>query len=264
MALETNRPYFSIGEVLNVLKDSFPDVTVSKIRFLESEGLIQPERTGSGYRKFTETDIERLRFILTLQRDHFLPLKVIRERLDEVDQAPPGAGQSRLAFDAEPAPAAAEDAPATAATTTSMDPRTALAAGSGLSFSPSELAHASGLMLDQIDELTSFRMLNPTQIREQREGEEAGAPVLRYNEHDLEAAKLCRALLEMGLEPRHLRAFRTSADRWADIAELVSNPLARQRHPEARKQAEERIREVIRVGTKLVRVLLRETVGPVG
>jgi DNA-binding transcriptional MerR regulator len=258
MALETNRPYFSIGEVLNVLKDSFPDVTVSKIRFLESEGLIQPERTGSGYRKFTEVDIERLRFILTLQRDHFLPLKVIRERLDEVDQAPPGAGQSRLAFDAQPAPS---DEPATAA---AIDPRTALAAGSGLSFSPSELAHASGLLLDQIEELTSFRMLNPTQIREQREGEEAGTPVLRYNEHDLEAAKLCRALLEMGLEPRHLRAFRTSADRWADLAELVANPLARQRHPEARKAAEERVREVIRVGTKLVRVLLRETVGPLG
>jgi DNA-binding transcriptional MerR regulator len=261
MALETNRPYFSIGEVLNVLKDAFPDVTVSKIRFLESEGLIQPERTGSGYRKFTESDIERLRFILTLQRDHFLPLKVIRERLDEVDQAPAGAGQSRLAFEAQPE---VTDEPAAGGASTTTDPRTALAAGSGLSFSPSELAHASGLLLDQIDELTSFRMLNPTQIREQREGEDASAPVLRYNEHDLEAAKLCRALLEMGLEPRHLRAFRTSADRWADIAELVANPLARQRHPEARKAAEERVREVIRVGTKLVRVLLRETVGPLG
>jgi DNA-binding transcriptional MerR regulator len=257
MALETNRPYFSIGEVLNVLKDSFPDVTVSKIRFLESEGLIQPERTGSGYRKFTEVDIERLRFILTLQRDHFLPLKVIRERLDEVDQAPPGAGQSRLAFEAESAvPVGDEEKPA-------IDPRTALAAGSGLSFSPSELAHASGLLLDQIEELTSFRLLNPTQIREQRDGEE-GAPVHRYNEHDLESAKLCRALMEMGLEARHLRAFRTSADRWADLAELVANPLARQRHPEARKAAEERVREVIRVGSKLVRVLLRETVGPLG
>jgi DNA-binding transcriptional MerR regulator len=256
MALETNRPYFSIGEVLNVLKDSFPDVTVSKIRFLESEGLIQPERTGSGYRKFTEVDIERLRFILTLQRDHFLPLKVIRERLDEVDQAPPGAGQSRLAFEPETAaPPGDEPAP--------VDPRTALAAGSGLSFSPSELAHASGLLLDQIEELTSFRLLNPTQIREQRDGEE-GSPLLRYNEHDLESAKLCRALMEMGLEARHLRAFRTSADRWADLAELVANPLARQRHPEARKAAEERVREVIRVGGKLVRVLLRETVGPLG
>lgn len=262
MALETNRPYFSIGEVLNVLKDSFPDVTVSKIRFLESEGLIQPERTGSGYRKFTEVDIERLRFILTLQRDHFLPLKVIRERLDEVDQAPPGAGQSRLAFDA-PEVAPADEGESSPAAGPAVDPRTALAAGSGFSFSPSELAHASGLLLEQIEELTAFRLLNPTQIREERDGE-ATAPLLRYNEHDLESAKLCRALLEMGLEARHLRAFRTSADRWADIAELVANPLARQRHPEARKQAEERVREVIRIGGKLVRVLLRETVGPFG
>jgi DNA-binding transcriptional MerR regulator len=253
MALETNRPYFSIGEVLNVLKDSFPDVTVSKIRFLESEGLIQPERTGSGYRKFTEVDIERLRFILTLQRDHFLPLKVIRERLDEVDSGPPGAGQSRLAFETE----AAEG------TTTVQDPHAALASGSGLSFSSSELAHASGLLQEQIDELTSFRMLSPTMIREQREGEE-GDPVLRYNEHDLEAAKLCRALMELGLEPRHLKVFRNAADRWADLADSVAQPLARQRHPEARKAAEERVREVVRVGGKLVRVLLREAVGPLG
>jgi hypothetical protein len=117
--------------------------------------------------------------------------------------------------------------------------------------------------VEQIHELTEFRMLNPTQLREQRDGEE-GETVLRYDEDDLEAAKLCRVLLEMGLEARHLRAFRTSADRWADIAELVANPLARQRHPEARKEAQERIREVIRVGSKLVRVLLRETVGPLG
>lgn len=259
MALETNRPYFSIGEVLNVLKDSFPDVTVSKIRFLESEGLIQPERTGSGYRKFTETDIERLRFILTLQRDHFLPLKVIRERLDEVDSAPVGAGQSRLSFESE-APPTDDSTPLAA-----LDPRAAALAsgGSGLSFSASELAHASGLMVEQVQELTDFRMLNPTQLREQRDGEE-GEMVLRYNEDDLEAAKLCRVLLEMGLEARHLRAFRTSADRWADIAELVASPLARQRHPEARKEAQERIREVIRVGGKLVRVLLRDAVGPLG
>jgi DNA-binding transcriptional MerR regulator len=252
MTLDTNRPYFSIGEVLNVLKDSFPDVTVSKIRFLESEGLIQPERTGSGYRKFTEVDIERLRFILTLQRDHFLPLKVIRERLDEVDSQPAGSGQSRLSFEPEGRP---ETAP--------MDQHAALASGAGLSFSASELAHASGLLVEQIDELTSFRMLTPTQIREQRDGEE-GMAVLRYNEHDLEAAKLCRALMELGLEPRHLKVFRNAADRWADLAESVAQPLARQRHPEAKKAAEERVREVVRVGGKLVRVLLREAVGPLG
>jgi DNA-binding transcriptional MerR regulator len=251
MALETGRPYFSIGEVLNVLKDAFPDVTVSKIRFLESEGLIQPERTASGYRKFTEVDIERLRFILKLQRDHFLPLKVIRERLDEVDSAPPGSGQSRLELESK-----SGGAPS--------DPKTALEiGGTGASLSTAELAHASGLTPEQVDELTSFRLLHPTEIREARDGEE-GEPVNRYDEHDLEAAKLCRALMELGLEPRHLTVFRNAADRWADLADQIARPLARQRHPEARKAAQDKVREVVRVGGKLVRALLREAVGPLG
>ena len=250
MALETGRPYFSIGEVLNVLKDMFPDVTVSKIRFLESEGLIEPERTASGYRKFTEDDIERLRFILRLQRDHFLPLKVIRERLDELDTSATPSGQSKLALDQLEA--------------TESDAKAALeAGGTGASFSASELAHASGLSVEQIDELTSYRLLHPTEIREGRDGEQ-GEPVLRYDEHDLEASKLCRALMEVGLEPRHLKVFRNAADRWADLADQIARPLARQRHPEARKAAQEKVREVVRVGSKLVRVLLREAVGPLG
>jgi DNA-binding transcriptional MerR regulator len=253
MALETGRPYFSIGEVLNVLKDSFPDVTVSKIRFLESEGLIEPERTGSGYRKFTEDDIERLRFILKLQRDHFLPLKVIRERLDEVDSAgATGAGQSRLALD-QPDSAAGADP-----TGRSFD-----LGASAVSFSAVELAHASGLMTEQIDELASYRLLHPTEIREARDGEE-GEAVLRYNEHDLESAKLCRALMDLGLDPRHLTVFRNAADRWADLAEQVAMPLARQRHPEARKAAQERVTEVVRVGGKLMRALLRQALGDLG
>ena len=253
MALETGRPYFSIGEVLNVLKDTFPDVTVSKIRFLESEGLIQPERTGSGYRKFTEDDIERLRFILRLQRDHFLPLKVIRERLDELDTSQPGMGQSRLALDSS------EETPNEPA-----DPKTALTSGgTGASFSTTELAHASGLTAEQVAELTSFRFLHPTELQEVRDGEEA-TTILRYNENDLEAAKLCRALLDLGLEPRHLTVFRNAADRWADLADQIARPLQRQKHPEARKAAQEKVREVVRVGGKLVRVLLREAVGPLG
>ncbi|MGH2760031.1 MAG: transcriptional regulator FtsR [Actinomycetota bacterium] len=249
MALETGRPYFSIGEVLNVLKDTFPDVTVSKIRFLEGEGLIDPERTSSGYRKFTEADIDRLRFILRLQRDHFLPLKVIRERLDEVDRAPDSEGQARLLFDDEP------DTPkeGVAAIT---------AAGTGASFSISELGGASGLTTEQIDELTSYRLLDPTHLREEKEGQETGEPVLRFDERDLEAAKLCRALLDLGLEPRHLRVFRVAADRQADLAEQMAIPLVRQRNPEARKAAQEKVRELQRVGGKLVRALLRDAVEP--
>lgn len=247
MALETGRPYFSIGEVLNVLKDTFPDVTVSKIRFLESEGLIDPERTSSGYRKFTEADIERLRFILRLQRDHFLPLKVIRERLDELDTAPASEGQSRLTFET--------------LEQEETDGKTALtAAGTGASLSLTELAGASGLTPEQIDDLMSHRLLDPTHLREEKEGQEAGEPVLRFNERDLEAANLCRALLDLGLEPRHLRVFRAAADRQADLAQQMAIPLSRQRNPEARKAAQEKIRELLRVGGKLVRVLLRDEV----
>jgi DNA-binding transcriptional MerR regulator len=80
---------FTIGEVLNQLKEDFEDITISKIRFLESEGLIYPDRTESGYRKFTEDDVDRLRFILTAQRDHYLPLKVIREQLERLDAGEP-------------------------------------------------------------------------------------------------------------------------------------------------------------------------------
>jgi DNA-binding transcriptional MerR regulator len=257
MALETGRPYFSIGEVLNVLKDSFPDVTVSKIRFLESEGLIEPERTASGYRKFTEDDIERLRFILRLQRDHFLPLKVIRERLDELDSGETATGGQPTLLDA-PEAAAAEGAEGTAPGAVEF-----LGGATGVSLSTSELAHASGLTPEQVDELTSFRFLHPTQLRETKDGEEAEA-VNRYDETDLEAAKLCRALLELGLEPRHLTVFRNAADRWADLADNIARPLARQRHPEARKAAQEKVRELVRVGTKLVRVLMREGVGDLG
>ena len=251
MTLEAGRPYFSIGEVLNVLKDSFPDVTVSKIRFLESEGLIQPERTQSGYRKFTESDIERLRFILRLQREHFLPLKVIRERLDEVDAAGSGAGQTRLALDQIEAAAS--------------EPKTVVdMSGGGVSMSGLELSNASGLTDDQIQELTLHRLLHPTEIREQRDGTDQGTPILRYDENDLEVAKLCRAMLDLGLEPRHLKVFRNAADRWADLAEQVGLPLSRQRHPEARRAAQEKTREVVRIGSKLVRALLREAVGPLG
>src|SRR5215510_10656277 len=82
----SDRAYMSIGEVLALLQSEFPDVTISKIRFLESQGLIDPERTPSGYRKFYPADVERLRWILRQQKEHFLPLKVIKERLDEIDR----------------------------------------------------------------------------------------------------------------------------------------------------------------------------------
>lgn len=246
---DLQRPFFSIGEVLNVLKDTFPDVTVSKIRFLESEGLIAPERTDSGYRRFTEEDIERLRFILRLQREQFLPLKVIRERLDEVDRT---GGQTKLSFDATEAESPEPESPRDAM----------MREGTGASFSSEELARASGLSEEQVTELTSFRLLSPTEIREAKpDGTGEEDKQLRFHEHDLEVAKLSRALLDLGFEPRHLRVFRVAADRWADLAEQMVSPLVRQRNPEARKAANEKVRELVRVGGRLMRALLRESVG---
>ena len=146
--------------------------------------------------------------------------------------------------------------------TITAEPRTAAdMSGGGVSMSAVDLANASGLTDDQIVELTLHRLLHPTKIREQRDGGDTGAPILRYDENDLEVAKLCRAMLDLGLEPRHLKVFRNAADRWADLAEQVGLPLSRQRHPEARRAAQEKTREVVRIGSKLVRALLREAVG---
>ena len=95
----TDRSHLSIGEVLSLLQDEFPDVTISKIRFLEAQGLLDPERTPSGYRKFYEADVDRLRYILREQKDNYLPLKVIKDRLDEtgpVRTAPTAAGSDGL------------------------------------------------------------------------------------------------------------------------------------------------------------------------
>src|SRR5687768_3472331 len=116
----SDHDHLSIGEVLGLLQDEFPDVTISKIRFLESQGLLDPERTPSGYRKFYEDDIERLRWILTQQRENFLPLKVIKDRLDEANRAgdvvPTDPGpvvppQEVMAAPAPPTPAAPAPAP---------------------------------------------------------------------------------------------------------------------------------------------------------
>lgn len=248
--LEAGRPYLSIGEVLNVLKEEFPDVTVSKIRYLESEDLVHPERTSSGYRAFSEGDIERLRFILRLQRDHFLPLKVIRERLEEMDtSAADGRGQGSLSFEealeeTEPPlpPAPSEDV--------------FRGMGTGVSLSTDELTRASGLSRQQIRELESVGLLKP---KDAGEGEGDGK---RYDEISLEAGKLAKELLDLGLEPRHLRIFRSAVDRWSGLAEQMVLPLMKQRNPEAKKAASDTVRELVRVGNRLIQTLLREAVGP--
>jgi DNA-binding transcriptional MerR regulator len=271
----------SIGEVLTLLKDEFPDVTISKIRFLESQGLLDPERTPSGYRKFYEPDIERLRWILQQQRENFLPLRVIKDRLDvqggeangesavAVAPAPAvvpasrrGVGTTDLA-DAEPLtvardeperevyeppprpvyepPAPAEERP-TARSARPFDPGVSAASLTG-----EELMAATGLSEKALAELERFGLVA---------GRAMGRDTI-YDEEALTIGRLCAAFARFGVEPRHLRMYKVAAEREASFFEQVVLPLLKQRNPNARRQAVENLGELAALGDSLRAAMLR-------
>jgi DNA-binding transcriptional MerR regulator len=197
------RQALTIGAVLAALREDFPEVSVSKIRFLEAEGLVTPARTGSGYRSYSEADVDRLRYILTAQRDHFWPLKVIREALDAMDRgltAPPGP-DGTLARPQVPRPADDRDVPSAAS----------LTARSALRLTRAELAAAAGLDDPTMEALEAFGLLRP---------DASG----HYGEAALGVAHTAAALAAYGLEPRHLRPFRTAADREIGLVQQVVTP----------------------------------------
>jgi DNA-binding transcriptional MerR regulator len=263
------RGYLSIGEVLALLKEEFPDITISKIRFLESQGLLDPERTPSGYRKFYEDDVERLRWILRQQRVHFLPLKVIKGRLkvetggeatpagdDEDDD--PQAGEDDAA-PRHPDVAALIEPPKQAATTSVSEParspavagpggRVLTGAQTGASLTLDELCGATELAAADVAELEKFGLL-------------AGRPVagvVYYDEDALLVARLAAQFRRFGVQARHLRMYRTAAEREAGFAEQVVLPLLKQRNPEARRQAVETLEELARLGQNLRGAMLRQ------
>jgi len=222
MPLSRSRDYLSIGEVLEQVRDEFPDVSISKIRFLEAEGLIAPERTGSGYRKFYEPDVRRIRFILSLQRDHFLPLRVIRERLDEVDR---GGGNFTVAGNGgAPAEAGAVRRPAAQSAAGPPDP-------SGVQLSREELRDSSGLAEEELHSLEEFGLLPARDLD-------------LYDEHDLLVATAAKKFFSFGIEARHLRMYRQFAEREAAFFEQIVTPVARRRDSGAGKEASRSVREL--------------------
>lgn len=247
-----DRAYLSIGDVLALLREEFPEVTISKIRFLESQGLLDPERTPSGYRKFYDDDVERLRFILREQREHFLPLKVIKDRLEadgglgagsEVEpagmpgQAGASAGGAEAAFDVghdavQPAPPASPiwNSGAT-----------------GVSMTRDELAAASGLSLEDLADLETFGLVSSQPL--------GGSSY--YDEQALRIAQLAAGFRRYGVGARHLRMYKSSVDREAGLVEQVIMPLLKQRNPEARKRAMDAVDELCRLGAGLREALLR-------
>ncbi len=232
----------TIGEVLNQLRDEFDDITISKIRFLEAEGLINPDRTESGYRKFTPADIDRLRYVLRAQRDRYLPLKVIRSELDRIDAGLPVEEPTGPAAPAEPdgvPVSAGADAPAAgervASAPSPSDPPPA-----DVQLDATELAEAAGLGADDLAALVDHGLLGD-------------AP---YDGEDLAVATLAGELLGGGLEVRHLRMYRQFAERELALAEQLVAPLLRQRNPDSRRAAAEQADLLVRAGASLHRTLL--------
>jgi DNA-binding transcriptional MerR regulator len=228
----------SIGAVLDLLRGDFPDATISKIRFLEAEGLVTPQRSASGYRRFTAYDCARLRFILTAQRDQYLPLKVIKAQLDaqphgELPQRGSAYGVPRLvSVDAAPD----DDADGL----------------SGVAPTQVRLRREDMLARSGIDEALLTELIKAGVIKP--------GPAGFFDEHSVVIAQCARALAEYGVEPRHLRAFRSAADRQSDLIAQIAGPVVKAGKAGARDRADDLAREVAALAITLHTSLIKSAV----
>jgi DNA-binding transcriptional MerR regulator len=224
----------SIGAVLDLLRPDFPDVTISKIRFLEAEGLVTPERTPSGYRRFTAYDCARLRFVLTAQRDQYLPLKVIKAQLDaQPDGELPHSGS-------------AYGVPRLVTVDASPDDSVSVAQ-SQVRLRREDLLSRSGIDEALLNELVKGGIIKPGT---------AGF----FDEHAVMIAQCAKALAEYGVEPRHLRAFRSAADRQSDLIAQIAGPVVKAGKAGARDRADDLAREVAALAITLHTSLIKSAV----
>ena len=226
----------SIGAVLDSLRSEFPDVTISKIRFLEAEGLVTPQRSGSGYRRFTAYDCARLRFILTAQRDHYLPLKVIKTQLDaQPDGALPdngsGYGVPRLVR------VSGDDDTVGLETAAGVEP-------AQIRLSREDLLARSGVDDELLGSLVKAGVIK-------------SGPAGFFDEHSVVTAQCAKALADYGVEPRHLRAFRSAADRQSDLIAQIAGPVVK---AGARDRADDLAREVAALAITLHTSLIKSAV----
>jgi DNA-binding transcriptional MerR regulator len=284
------RPYLSIGEVLGLLLEEFPDVTISKIRFLESQGLIDPERTASGYRKFYDNDVDLLRVILREQRENFLPLRVIRDRLesgaieDPTGPTTPPRGIRNVEptsngvnhrdvdddQDVEPTPTGL---PLTTQHHPAAQQRSAMPEPSALSDVPvsdvtDSLSMSAGSAATDhshdsfaAGDLCQLAGLTATQLAELESygllvGKGSGSATL-YTSSDLAIARAAAGFMQHGVEGRHLKAWRQAAEREASLFEQMILPLLRQRNPQARQHAVTTLTSLSALGGELRAAIVR-------
>jgi DNA-binding transcriptional MerR regulator len=229
------RNYQSIGEVLVSVKTEFPDITISKIRFLEAEGLIEPERTPSGYRKFYVDDVDKLKSILRMQRDEYLPLKVIKERLLSHGSGD-GFDEDGVALDG--------DGQGTVGTNVSEE---LAEAPTGLQMSLEEMSAATGVERDRIKELESFGIVCS-------HGPD-GAKY--YDGDDYIVLSIVRDFFRFGVEPRHLTMYKHFEERESDFFQTIVAPTLRQKNPDARRAASQALADLAVTSRKFKQALLR-------
>jgi DNA-binding transcriptional MerR regulator len=227
----------NIGQVLDALRPDFPTVTIPKIRFLEEKGLIKPERTPAGYRKFSASDVDRLRYVLRMQRDHYLPLKVIGEHLDAIDRG----------LEPPPIEPVVPTVPKVALNADGLPAAESFRRTDRLRLSRKELIKITEISDDLLHQLEEFGLVAP------------GATG-HFDTDALLIAQAARELADFGLEPRHLRAFKTAADREVGLVQQVVAPR-RGSDTTATARAEETMSELaalsVRLHATLVKVGLR-------
>ena len=225
----------NIGQVLDLLRPDFPGITIPKIRFLEDKGLIKPERTPAGYRKFSDADVDRLRYVLRMQRDHYLPLKVIGEHLDAIDRGlePPAL---------EPV---VPTVPAVALSADGLPSPDSFTPRGDVRVSRRELLKIAEISEELLVQLEQFGLIRPI------------TGTAHFDTDALVVATTARELAAYGFEPRHLRAFKTAADREVGLVEQVVAPWKRGRDAAAKGRADEAVSEIAALSVRLHATLVK-------
>jgi DNA-binding transcriptional MerR regulator len=220
----------SIGDVLKFLKPEFADISISKIRFLETEGLVEPQRTASGYRKYSHADIARLRYVLSLQRDQYMPLRVIKERLDALDRGLEPDEVNKIS-------------PRALVSVDSLPTAQDFVQNSPLRLTSVELLEAANAQKVQLEQAKEFGLI--------------AADAQAFNADDVAVLKSIVALGKYGIEPRHLRPFKIAAERELGLITQVVSTLAHQKDPELAQQAQDVARDIAALSVGLHSSLVR-------
>lgn len=225
----------NIGQVLDQLRPDFPGVTIPKIRFLEDKGLIKPERTPAGYRKFSQADVDRLRYVLRMQRDHYLPLKVIGEHLDAIDRG----------LEPPPIEAVVPTVPAVALAPDGLPSPESFNRRDRVRISRKELLKIAEITEELLEQLEQYGLIT------RRTG------TTHYDTDALVIAQTARELADYGFEPRHLRTYKTAADREVGLVEQVIAPHKRGKDAAAKARAEDQVSEIAALSVRLHATLVK-------